>query len=137
MNISPTESADPVARKTRMPAARSVRAVPIVDTSWADQSRRKSRLRKTEKAPGPGPAGSPSAGSIWGGVSAVSTLTLAESVTVPPSQAPSRGPHLPPGRASVAKHAGGIRVRLRATSVQALGGGQPNALDRQQLALDR
>jgi hypothetical protein len=61
MNIRPTDSAEPVWRKTRMPAARSVRAVPTVETSWAVHRRRKSRFRKTEKADGVATA----AGAAW------------------------------------------------------------------------
>ncbi len=47
MSISPTLSAEPVSRKTRMPAASSVSALPAVETSWAVHSSVKSRLRKT------------------------------------------------------------------------------------------
>ena len=79
MNIRPTDSAEPVWRKTRMPAARSVRAVPTVETSWAVHSRRKSRLRKTEKADGvatgPAAAGT-SSGLASFGVSGAGSVTL-------------------------------------------------------------
>src|SRR5436190_11322367 len=77
-NISPTDKAELVIRKTRMPAARSVNAVPTVETSWADQSSRKSRLRKTEKVDGRGPAGAWSSGGALGAV-----LSVSASVTDP------------------------------------------------------
>src|SRR5215212_3993820 len=104
MNIKPTDSADPVARKTRMPAARSVSAVPIVETSCADHNSRKSRLRKTENvlavpAPGfgcpsgPGPDVDPAAGS----------LTLAASVTDRSLYAPRGRRHFLRSRPSVPK----------------------------------
>src|SRR3954452_16631045 len=64
MNIRPTDSAEFVALKTRMPAARSVSAVPIVDTSWADHSSRKSRFRNTENVEARGPAGTAGSGGV-------------------------------------------------------------------------
>ena len=38
ISVRPTASADPVSRKTKMPAARSVSDEPTVETSWAIQS---------------------------------------------------------------------------------------------------
>ena len=46
ISTRPTFNAEPVSRNTRMPAARSVSAEPIVETSWASQSSEKSRFRK-------------------------------------------------------------------------------------------
>src|SRR5689334_11650341 len=122
MNIRPTDSADPVAVKTRIPAARSVRAVPLVETSWADQSSRKSRLRKTEKVPGGEAATSP-AGPAGG-----SLVALAASVTLGPSPRPDPGapPHLVSlGRPSVPK-----------ASAPDEADRQPDALEGEELALD-
>src|SRR6476661_8080115 len=91
MNIRPTDSAEPVWRKTRMPAARSVRAVPTVETSWADHRRRKSRFRKTEKADGvataAGAAASPGLASFGGaGAGSVTSGSSRADVDVQPSQ---------------------------------------------------
>src|SRR3990172_8707465 len=46
MSTAPTAKADWVIRKMRMAAARSVSASPIVEMSWADHMRLKSRLPK-------------------------------------------------------------------------------------------
>src|SRR6266571_9148778 len=46
ISINPTERAEPVMRKMRMPADSDVRALPAVETSWALHSSVKLRLRK-------------------------------------------------------------------------------------------
>jgi hypothetical protein len=56
MSVNPTASADPVSRYTKIPAARSVSEEPAVDTSWASQSKLKSRFRKTANMDGAGAA---------------------------------------------------------------------------------
>src|SRR3954447_15319165 len=92
MNISPTDNAEPVALKTRIPAARSVSAVPIVETSWADQSSRKSRFRNTENVLGRGAPGSSADGTPPepDGDPAAGSVAVAESVTDRSLFAPSR-----------------------------------------------
>ena len=52
MSISPTLSADPVTRYTRIDAASDVSAVPIDEISSAVHSSLKDGLRKTDRADG-------------------------------------------------------------------------------------
>ena len=54
ISVRPTANADSVTRNTKIAAARSVRAEPAVEISWAVQSSEKSRLRKTENIDGAG-----------------------------------------------------------------------------------
>ena len=52
IRVRPTARAEPVARQTKMPAARSVSEDPAVETSWASHSSEKSRRRKTANMDG-------------------------------------------------------------------------------------
>jgi hypothetical protein len=52
INISPTLSAEPVNRKTRIDAASEVRALPIAEINWAVHNNVKDRLRKTANGDG-------------------------------------------------------------------------------------